>query len=194
MTQVQILAALESCDYVAATSAAVAAYGAGVQRFLGARLRSETESDDAFSLWLERLHFGWARFRHESSPRTFAYGIAKNVVFEVGRANRRHAQRNIPLSQAKGLDDLAVGARSSTSPFCRTGPKAKLQALFGRLDAEEQAMLALRKDMKWGQVARLMATAKSGGSIDEQTLKRESARLRKRYQMAKSKLRKWAEE
>ncbi len=194
VTQLKIFGALESCDHVAATRAAVAAYGPGVLRFLGARLRSDTESDDAFSLWLERLHFGWPRYRGESSPRTFAYGIAKNVASEVSRASRRHAQRNIPLSQAKGLDSFTARPRSSTAPFCRTGPKARFRGLFARLDAEEQAMLALRKDMKWEQVAQLMISAKSGGNIDEQTLKRESARLRKRYQAAKNKLRKWAAE
>ena len=82
--------------------------------------------------------------------------------------------------------------RSATLPFRRTEVKSQFQALRERLPEEEQTLLVLRVDKKltFQEIAMVLL----GEETPDEALKRESARLRKRFQLVKEKLKKWAQE
>ncbi|HEX3772210.1 MAG TPA: hypothetical protein VHV30_15140, partial [Polyangiaceae bacterium] len=60
------------------------------------------------------------------------------------------------------------------------------------LPVEDQSLLILRINRKldWKEIAQVMAD--EGGAVPDETLTKEAARLRKRYQLLKEKLRRMA--
>ena len=90
------------------------------------------------------------------------------------------------------LSQQIEAVRSATLAHLKTEVKTEFQLLREQLEPEEQTILVLRVDrqMTWPQLAEVMA---DGDSIaDEATRKSEAARLRKRFQSIKDKLRKLA--
>ena len=78
--------------------------------------------------------------------------------------------------------------RTETLSYLRTEKKDRFAAIRASLPPEDQALLVLRVDrqLSWDELARVMSSDEGEPSADE--LKRESARLRKRYQLVKEKL------
>ena len=98
----------------------------------------------------------------------------------------------MPLSQAGALSDMVEKARTATLQFQRTETKSRIRELRETLSQEDQTLLILRvdKNLAWREIAIIM----SGEDDDDAAqLKREAARLRKRFELAKGKLRKLAE-
>jgi RNA polymerase sigma-70 factor (ECF subfamily) len=75
----------------------------------------------------------------------------------------------------------------------RTENKSQIRQLRERLPQADQALLILRinRRLGWTEIARILGD--EGEASDAATLAREAARLRKRYQTAKEKLRRLAE-
>jgi len=94
----------------------------------------------------------------------------------------------VPLSQVSRASALAAPLVS------REGVDERVQRIRAQLEDEEQLLLTLRidKGMDWKDVARVMLY--EGERTEDEAVTREAARLRKRFQLLKDKLRRLAAE
>jgi RNA polymerase sigma-70 factor (ECF subfamily) len=132
-------------------------------------------------------------FAWESSLRTWAYAIARNV----SRTRRRDAarrRRRAPATGDSALEHVAQAVRTETIGFLRTEKRTRLQALRDGLPEEDRMLLVLRVDrqLAWNDLARILGDAEGREPLDGPALARETARLRKRFQLVKDKLRELA--
>ena len=83
--------------------------------------------------------------------------------------------------------------RTRTVAFLQTEVKSRMRQLREQLPMEEQTLLILRVDRKlpWRELAMVMTEAGENLSIEE--LEGETARLRKRFQLAKDRLKELAQ-
>jgi RNA polymerase sigma-70 factor (ECF subfamily) len=88
---------------------------------------------------------------------------------------------------------LADQIARTTMSGLRGERRTRLQELRGTLPVEDQMLLVLRveRELDWNDLVRVM---NDGATLDAATLARESARLRKRFQLATDKLRELARE
>jgi serine/threonine-protein kinase len=180
-----IRAALEAGDTAGATQAAVSRFGPEVLRYLSGHLGDSDLADDAFSEFLQRLWSSLPRFEWRSSFRTWAFVIARRAAADVRRAEGR--QRRQPLTDSQ-LAEIAAQVRTATWPLLRTEAKTILAHLREELPHEDKMLLVLRSDrgLEWEAVACVFLDNAAPGELE---LRRESARLRKRYQLIKTRLR-----
>jgi RNA polymerase sigma-70 factor, ECF subfamily len=174
-----------------ATTAALRAYGDEVFRFLCASLKSEANASDAFSLFAEDLWKGLPKFAWECSLRTWSYTLARRAG---ARTMRKGWNRKAVLGST-GLADAVAEVRTQTLAWLRTETKTKMRALRDKLDEADQALLMLRIDrgLAWDELARVFVETESEDSeLDPEALKREAARLRKRFQTVKDRLKELA--
>jgi DNA-directed RNA polymerase specialized sigma24 family protein len=123
--------------------------------------------------------------------RTWAYALARNAMRRYASAPARRAERNQPLSLPGITSRFALEARSVTRMYQRTAEKDRFRALREKLDGDDQMLLILRVDrnLEW----RDLAIAMSGDlDCDDETIVRESARLRKAFERLKRELRRLA--
>jgi RNA polymerase sigma-70 factor (ECF subfamily) len=87
---------------------------------------------------------------------------------------------------------VAIAVRTETLPFLRTQTKTRLQALRDELPEEDRMILVLRVDrrLEWTELGRVLAGEDE--PLDEAAAVREAARLRKRFQLVKERLREMA--
>lgn len=169
-------------DRKAVTTAALETYGPEILGLLCSMHRNEDEAHDAFSIFAERLWTSMERFEWKCSLRTWAYVVARRASHDVRRAEHRHEKRAVPLSAVDGLDALVAKVRTATMTILRTETKTALQKLRDELPEEDQLLLVLRVDRKlaWDDLAQVFDA--------DADPKKESARLRKRFQLVKEKL------
>jgi RNA polymerase sigma-70 factor (ECF subfamily) len=175
----------------AATTAALRLYGAEVYRFITTLQPSEASTSDAFSLFAEGLWRGLGRFDWASSLRAWAYGIARRASLRVRRDEGRRRAHEVPWAEGAGLSDLVVAIRTETVSWLRTERKTRFRAIRDTLDPDDRALLVLRvdRDLSWQDCARVFHDADDEApSLGSDTLLREAARLRKRYQLLKARL------
>jgi RNA polymerase sigma-70 factor, ECF subfamily len=177
-------------DHAAAATAVVRDYGPEILGFLMALHHDAIEANDAFAEVAEAVWRGLPAFAWQSSVRTWAYAIARNV----SRALRRNAGRRgrRVMNATDGFfQDLVHKVRTETTPFLRTEKKTRLQALRDALPEEDRMLLVLRVDrgLPWNDVARIVAPGEDAAPADEETITQEAARLRKRFQLVKARLR-----
>ncbi len=178
-------------DHDLAASLIVERYGGEILAFLSSRLRDEDEAGDAFGEFAEQLWKGLPRFEFRCSARAWAYKIAQRSAGHYRKAQRR--RRQVPLTGASRLSRAVERIRTRTLPYLRTEVKDAFQELRERLPEEDRMILVLRVDRRlgWRELADVMLEQEEP-SADE--LAREAARLRKRFQLIKSRLRTMAEE
>jgi RNA polymerase sigma-70 factor (ECF subfamily) len=181
----------EKGDFDAASTLAIRGYGGEIFGFLVAVLRDESAASDAFSAFAEGLWRGLPKFEWGSTVRTWAYAIARNSSRVVRRDNVRHDRKGARVGES-ALEDVAEAVRTSTLGFLRTDKRSRLEALRDSLSVEDRALLVLRVDrgLAWPDLARVLA--ESEGELDEAAVLREAARLRKRFQLVKDRLRELA--
>jgi RNA polymerase sigma-70 factor, ECF subfamily len=191
-----IRAACSSGDYGRATTAALRAYGGEIFGLLVALHRQEDAADDAFSLFTERLWQALPAFGWRCSLRTWLYCLARTASADFHRnAGRR---REVPLS-TNAFDELRAEVRTATLSMLRTARRTELELLRDELPPEDRMLLILRvdRDLSWRDVALVMSGAAeaSAPSVPEEgdrALAQETARLRKRFQLVKERLRETA--
>ncbi len=166
-----------------AVATALELYGAEVYGLLVGLCRGRDEADDAFSLFAEGLWQSLPTFEWKCSLRTWVYVIARRCASELQRKARRP---HVALSEAGEVSALIARIRTETAPYRRTDVKSRLAELRASLPQDDQLLLVLRLDreLAWDDLARVFA----GDDADAETLKRESARLRKRFQIVKDRL------
>ncbi|HTJ46489.1 MAG TPA: sigma-70 family RNA polymerase sigma factor [Kofleriaceae bacterium] len=179
---------LEADDLHGAATIALETYGPELYGFLHALARDDDLAAEAFSTFSEDLWRGLAKFRWESSLRTWAYALARNALWRLRRDPRRRADHNVALGELSQVAELAAHVRTSTLPFLRTEVKDELAKLRDELDPDDHALLILRIDrrLSWRDIARALP----GDGTDE--IDKRAATLRKRFERAKSQLRELA--
>jgi RNA polymerase sigma-70 factor (ECF subfamily) len=170
-----------------AAAALVRGYGPEVLGYLVRILKSHEAANDAFQWICADVVRGLPGFRGEASFRTWLYTIARRRALAL---KTQAPAAEVPLSAAPEVLRAAQEARSATAPYLRTEVKDAVRQLREQLTEEEQSLLVLRVDrgLDWHELARIWA---DDGDAD---LAREAARLRKRFQRTKAKLRRLADE
>lgn len=186
-----IRAAVEGGDADEATTLALEAYGPEILGWLVHRLRSEVTGADAFAMFCEDLWRGWDTFAWRCSARAWCYVLARNAGNKI--ANRRAAERRREVHLSHEIERAAEKVRTTTLPHLRTTIKDRFRQLREKLSDEDQLILVLRidKQLPWNDVAHVILDDPGAG---DEAVKRESARLRKRLQMIKGRLRELGEE
>jgi RNA polymerase sigma-70 factor (ECF subfamily) len=172
-----------------AVTSIVRGYGPELLGFLVATLRDESAAEDVFSLVCERLLEHLPKFERRSSLRTWLYTVARHTAFRHRAQQRRRGAREVGFPAGSPLSAVAEEVRSQTAAHLRTEVKSRFAALRDTLSADDRALLILRVDkgMEWLDIATILAEARPEGAppLDP---KRESARLRKRFQTVKERL------
>jgi RNA polymerase sigma-70 factor (ECF subfamily) len=181
-TDARARALVQTGEHAAAATVLVTAYGPEVLGWLRAMCRTQAEGDDAFATVCERLWLALPRLRTEGSLRTWMYVVARNVMHDQRR--RAGVRAAVPIS---AVPDLEALVRSTTAAYRDTSNKDRLRTLRDALEPEDRTLLVLRVDreMSWRDIAEILA----GGAEDPDAIARDAARLRKRFERVKERLR-----
>jgi RNA polymerase sigma-70 factor, ECF subfamily len=184
----QISALCAEQAYDRATTLVLQQVGPSVLRYIAAQTRDQDTTSDAFARFSEDLWRGMRGFRGQSTVRVWAFAIARNAIGQVLRKRRRERERSRAFSSTLA-NRIATKVRTETLQYLRSETKDRFAQLRQRLSTDEQALLVLRinERMSWEEIASVQLDAPS-----EATVKREAARLRKRFQLVRDKLRKMA--
>lgn len=175
-------------DFALATARAFEAYGPEILSFLIARLRSESDAEEAFSMFAEDLWKAMPAFAFRCSARGYLYTLARNAANRYALSPHKRAARNLPLSAHASVSALLDRSRSATQAHQRTDVKDRIRALRDQLDEDDQLLLILHIDrnLPWREVAMVMH--EQGPQLEAELLERECARLRKRFERVKGEL------
>jgi RNA polymerase sigma-70 factor (ECF subfamily) len=173
-----------------AASAAIRGYGPEIFGFLVAFHRHKDDASEAYAAFTERLWRGLPDFGWQCSFRTWAYAIARNTSLTYRRQARRRAEMYGPMPDGSQLSALEQPERSDTASYLKTQRKSRIAALRESLSCEDQELLVLRVDRRlpWNDLARVLLHPEDGAIVPDDALKREAARLRKRFQTLKEQL------
>jgi RNA polymerase sigma-70 factor, ECF subfamily len=184
----QVREAVEGRQLERAATALIEGYGPELLSFLYALDRDEALVSDAFSQFCDDLWQGLERFEGRASLRTWLYTLARHALSRCRRSEKRRARRESPLPT---WADAQEKMRTATMIYLRTSVKDRMARLREELPPEDQELLILRVDrqLDWKALAQVL----SDEALSEEAIKREAARLRKRFQLVKDRLREAAE-
>jgi RNA polymerase sigma-70 factor, ECF subfamily len=177
-------------DHKEAATLTLRGYGPEILGFLTATHGNEAEADDVFADLSEALWRSLPSFSWDSSLRTWTYAVARNVSRTFRRDAGRRRRREGRVGDS-ALADVVQAVRTETQSFLRTQTRTRLEALRNELPEEDRALLILRVDRKleWNELARILMEGDGNSAPDPAALSREAARLRKRFQLVKERLR-----
>jgi RNA polymerase sigma-70 factor (ECF subfamily) len=177
----------ESSGAAPAATRAIEGYGGELLGYLFALARTPDDAEEMFAELCEKLWRALPQFRWDSSFRTWAYAIARNLVREAYRqGHRRHV---VALADAPEVAERAAAVRTTTVAYMRSDMKRRLEMLREALDEDDRTLLVLRVDrrMAWRDIARVMSDAPIEGQLED--LDKLAATLRKRFERVKERLR-----
>jgi RNA polymerase sigma-70 factor (ECF subfamily) len=124
--------------------------------------------------------------------RAWVYTLARNTANSYCEETSRERRRHVPLSDAGPLSAIAERIRTETLTEAKSEAKAIADRLRRELSVEDQTVLLLRVDRKlsWRDIAYI--TLEDAEHADAAVLNKEVLRVRKRYQLAKERLRRMA--
>jgi RNA polymerase sigma-70 factor (ECF subfamily) len=168
-----------------AATHALKLYGPEIYALFLSLHRNREDADDVFSLFCERTWQGLARFEGRSSFRTWIYTVAWHASMRF-RENKL-ARREVLITDSQ-ISALALEVRTNTLSRIGEERRTRLQELRETLPPEDQMLLVLRveRELDWKDLARVL---NPDTELDEAATARESARMRKRFQLVKEKLR-----
>lgn len=184
-------AACESGRFDEATTLCLERYGPEILGILAARLRSDGDAAEAFSMFAEDLWRGLPGFAWRCTLRAWCHRVARNAANRFAIAGARRAAFAQPVP-GEAIEAVAARIKTTTLVYMKSEVKSEIRRLRDELPPEDQLVLVLRvdKDMEWREVAQALADE----DLDEAALVREAARLRKRLQLATVRLRELAAE
>jgi RNA polymerase sigma-70 factor, ECF subfamily len=184
----------EARDYERAATLAVRGYGREILAFLWSRLRDPDAAGEVFSLVVEELWRGLPSFEWRCTLRTWGFMLARHAASRHVSSARRYRRRHVALSKASQLSRAEQRVRTTTLAALRTATKSRIAELRDQLDPKDRDLLVLRvnRQLDWREIARVLLY--QGEPLADEALDREAARLRKRFQLVKGRLRKMAEQ
>jgi RNA polymerase sigma-70 factor (ECF subfamily) len=190
----RIRALCEAGDRKRAATLLLEGYGREIFGFLVARMRDRDAASDVFAQFSEDLWRGLEGFRWQCSARVWSYTLARHAASRYIDDARRRRRRDLPLSRAGPLSEIVEKIRTGTRAAERTESRSRIAKLRESLPLDDQTLLILRVNRKlgWKEIAQIML--REGETSADDDLEREAGRLRKRYQLAKDKLRQMAVE
>lgn len=181
-------------SYEQAATLALRRLGDELLRFLVHSHRDETEAADVFSLAAEDIWRGLAKFRWESSLRTWSYCLVRRASARYRRQNQRSKRIEVvALDDLGGFSEIVAQVKSQTLSAMRTERRTKLEQLRDELSVDERMLLALRidRELTWKQIALVLGREheREADVTDEDPDDTAAvARLRKRFQLLKDRL------
>ena len=190
----RIRAHCEAGDRKKAATALLEGYGRELLSFLIAHLSDRDAASEVFSQFTEDLWRGLDGFRWQSTARVWCYTLVRHAASRYIKDSRRRRGRQVSLSRAGPLSAIEQKIRTATLAAARTETRSRVAQLRESLPAEDQTLIILRVNRKldWKEIAQVMVS--DGETVADDVLAKEAVRLRKRYQLAKDKLRRLAEE
>jgi RNA polymerase sigma-70 factor, ECF subfamily len=181
----------EAGDFAAAAKLAIKLYGHEIMGVLANRQRSSSDAAEVFSLFIEDLWRGLPGFQWRCSLRSWAHRLARHAAVRWTTARNRRSAGHVPIDDS-GVREIAEQVRSTSLVYLRSEVKSEVRRLREELPEFEQTLIVLHvdKNMEWVDIAAALADE----DLADADLKRESARLRKRFQLAINKLRVLARE
>ncbi len=185
-------ALLQARDYDAALTLTIRSYGPELLGWMEAQLRDQSRAREAFTWFAEDLWRSLRAFRGECSARTWAYAVARRSVNRYRARGQATPYEALKLSAISRASALMVAPLTPDSRHATERRLELIERLRSELSEEDQALLTLRidKGLSWREVAIVLRYEGELPSEDELT--REEARLRKRFQLVKARLRKLA--
>jgi RNA polymerase sigma-70 factor (ECF subfamily) len=176
---------LARADWDGTATRAIVGYGPEILGVLFAMHGNHDEAGEVFAQFCEDLWRGLPGFAGRSTLRTWAYTLARNASHRR-RQKERQARRQLPISQV--VSRVADKVRTQTFDYLKSQVKSGVRKLRESLPPDDQLLLVLRvdKDLGWDELAEVM----NGEPVADR--KREAARLRKRFQLVKERLREMA--
>ncbi len=183
-----LLEQVQAERFADAASTLIRGYGPEILGFLVATSRDEAAAEDIFSIFCEHVLKGLPTFARRSSFRTWSYTVAKNAAYHYRLSKRRRSAREVGFNDDHPLSAVAAKVRSETAIHLKTEVKSRFAALRDALPEEDRTLLILRVDkaMEWLDIARIFSQAE--GEPAAADLKRDAARLRKRFQSVKERI------
>ena len=173
-------------DILDAVGAGEAARGAGIlfrhlgpeiAGYLAASCRDGETAREAYARTQEATLRGLSAFDGRASLRTWLYVVARSQLVLVLRDDARRSRRLTPLDHHPEARERAATPATPPPSASRLDELRRLRAM---LSDEDREILVLRveRDLSWDEVARVFA----GEAAEPPVLRREAARLRKRFQ------------
>lgn len=184
----QIRAACDAAAFERAASLVIEHYGPELLGFLLGHLRDREAASEVFAEFSAAFWVALPRFEWRCSVRTWAYKLLRRTAARHREHARRRAQLQ-PLAQLSQLSQAVERVHTATLAYQRTDVKDRFQELRTELPEEDRMLLVLRVDrgLSWLELAEITLT--DDLAPDETRLKTEAARLRKRFQLVKVRLR-----
>lgn len=166
-----------------ATTLALSELGPEILGFLSGVLPN-ADADEVFSSMSMRLWQTLERFEWRCPLRSWMYVLARHEIGRFRRGVRRHIDGRVPISELNEI--LEVVRRTRTTLIAERN--RALVTLRSELKIEDRTLLILRldRDLSWDDIA--LAFAEDPDKCDEDEIKREAARLRKRFQLVRQRL------
>ncbi len=189
LLEAQVREACDKEDFRLAATLVLEGYGPEILGYLRA-CSSPSLVDDSYAEFATDLWSGLPKFRWRSTMRVWAYVLARHAALRLSRAQRRRVQRELGAAEPEWLIETAARTRTPTPDHLKSEVKRRVRALRQHLSEEERSLLVLRVDkgLSWSELAHVLENDEAGDDLG-----RVAARLRKRFQAAKTKLRKLAE-
>jgi len=181
----RIKALLAAGDASGAVTEALRALGPDVLGFVSGVLGNDADADEVFAVVSERLWRSLAAFEWRCSLRTWSHVIARHEIERFRRGARRHVHGRVRISE---LAEVIAAVEAQTRSEQRSARQLAIARLRDELPPEDRALLVLRVDreLPWDEVA--LAFSEDPDKSSEEEIKRESARLRKRFELLKKRL------
>jgi RNA polymerase sigma-70 factor (ECF subfamily) len=188
----EIRALCEAKEQQRAATQLLELYAREILGFLISRLRDHDAAAEAFSRFTEDMWRGLDGFRWQCSARVWCYTLARHAASHYIRDARRRRAHHVPLSHAGPISEIANRIRTTTLASARSESKTLIVRLRERLPVDDQTLLILRvnRRLAWTEIAQVMLH--EGEVAEPAVLEKEAVRLRKRFQLAKDKLREMA--
>jgi len=166
-----------------ATTLALRELGPEILGFLSGVL-GDDDGDEVFSAFSEQLWHSLERFEGRCQLRTWTYVLARHEISRFRRGARRHVDGRVPISELKEVLEAVRKTRSTLAADRRR----TLVRLRDELPIDDRTLLILRVDRNLGFDDIALAFADNPETFTQDDRKRESARLRKRFQLVKQRL------
>lgn len=169
---------LRADRFMEATTLVLRSLGPEILGFLSGVL-GNVDGDEVFAAFSESLWRSLPSYRSQCGIRTWAYMLARQQIARHRKGARGH-RAQVRISE---LADVLQDVRRTY-----TTRHATLTRLRNELSIEDRELLILRidRELSFDEIALLFVEDPS--TADEQALRREAARLRKRFQLIKDQL------